>query len=442
MKTDISFKRIQQLAIPAIISGIAEPVLSATDAAVVGNMKEYGIEALAAVGIVGAFLSALIWILGQTRSAIATIISQNLGAGKIDELKDFHAQAIFGNIIIGILILFGTYFFVEDIFKMMNAEGLVLQFSIDYYNIRVWGFPLTLFTFSVFGVFRGLQNTFWPMIIATIGAGINIGLDFLLVYGWEGFLTPMDIKGAAWASLISQMVMAVMAFYYLIKKTDISLALNFNFHPEIKRLISMSLNLFVRTVALNVTLILATREAANLGKEFVAAHTIAFNIWIFSAFFLDGFGAAANLLSGKLLGERNFYGLLNVAKRINKYNLIVSGILVFFGIILYKPLGLLFVKDEQVLTVFYNMFYVVLLTLPLNAFAFTYDSIFKGLGEMAYLRNILLSATFLCFIPLVYTSKYLNGGLVGIWIALSVWIAFRGVALYIKFRKKYVPLAP
>ncbi|NLN24895.1 MAG: MATE family efflux transporter [Bacteroidetes bacterium] len=442
MKTDISFKRIRQLAIPAIISGIAEPVLSATDAAVVGNMKEYGIEALAAVGIVGAFLSALIWILGQTRSAIATIISQNLGAGKIDELKDFHAQAIFGNIIIGILILFGTYFFVEDIFKMMNAEGLVLQFSIDYYNIRVWGFPLTLFTFSVFGVFRGLQNTFWPMIIAIIGAGINIGLDFLLVYGWEGFLTPMDIKGAAWASLISQMVMAVMAFYYLIKKTDISLALNFNFHPEIKRLISMSLNLFVRTVALNVTLILATREAANLDKEFVAAHTIAFNIWIFSAFFLDGFGAAANLLSGKLLGERNFYGLLNVAKRINKYNLIVSGILVFFGIILYKPLGLLFVKDEQVLTVFYNMFYVVLLTLPLNAFAFTYDSIFKGLGEMAYLRNILLSATFLCFIPLVYTSKYLNGGLVGIWIALSVWIAFRGVALYIKFRKKYVPLAP
>jgi len=441
MKTDISFKRIQQLAIPAIISGIAEPVLSATDAAVVGNMKEYGIEALAAVGIVGAFLSALIWILGQTRSAIATIISQNLGAGKIDELKDFHAQAIFGNVAIGILILFGTYFFVEDIFKIMNAEGLVLQFSIDYYNIRVWGFPLTLFTFSVFGVFRGLQNTFWPMIIATVGALINIGLDFLLVYGWEGYLTPMGIKGAAWASLISQMVMAVMAFYYLIKKTDISLALNFNFHPEIKRLISMSLNLFVRTVALNVTLILATREAANLGKEFVAAHTIAFNIWIFSAFFLDGFGAAANLLSGKLLGERNFYGLKDVAKRINKYNLIVSGILVVFGIILYKPLGLLFVKDEQVLTVFYNMFYIVLLTLPLNAFAFTYDSIFKGLGEMAYLRNVLLSATFLCFIPLAYTSKFLNGGLAGIWIALSFWIAFRGVALYIKFRKKYVPLA-
>ena len=100
--TNISFKRIQQLAIPAIIAGIAEPVLSSTDAAVVGNIAEFGTESLAAVGIVGTFLSALIWILGQTRSAISAIISQNLGAGKIEDLKSFPAQAIFFNIALSI----------------------------------------------------------------------------------------------------------------------------------------------------------------------------------------------------------------------------------------------------------------------------------------------------------------------------------------------------
>src|SRR5690606_32663068 len=397
--TDISFKRIQQLAIPAIISGIAEPVLSATDAAVVGNIKDFGIESLAAVGIVGAFLSALIWILGQTRSAIATIVAQNLGAGKISDLKDFPAQAIYFNIALSIIVLFSTYFFVEEIFSLMNAEGKVLEFSIEYYNIRVWGFPLTLFTFAVFGIFRGLQNTFWPMIIATVGAVINIGLDFALVYGIEGMISPMGIKGAAWASLISQMVMALMSLYYLFKKTDIRLKLILPFHPEIRRLISMSLNLFVRSVALNTALILATREAAAIGKEYVAAHTIAFNIWIFTAFFLDGFGAAANMLSGKLLGERDFNGLKEVTGKINRYNLIVAGSLVVMGILLYQPLGRLFVKETEVLTVFYGMFFMVLLCLPLNAFAFTYDSIFKGLGEMAYLRNVLLGATFFGFIP-------------------------------------------
>ena len=438
--TDISFKRIQQLAIPAIISGIAEPVLSATDAAIVGNLKEFGIESLAAVGIVGAFLSALIWILGQTRSAISAIVSQNLGAGKLKDLHNFPAQAIYFNIGLSIIVLFSTYFFVEEIFSLMNAEGIVLDFSIDYYNIRVWGFPLTLFTFAVFGIFRGLQNTFWPMIIAAIGAGLNIGLDFALVYGIEGYIQPMGIVGAAWASLISQTIMALLALIFLLKKTEVSLRLKFPLHPEIKRLINMSFNLFLRSVALNAALILATREAAALGKEYVAAHTIAFNIWIFTAFFLDGYGAAGNMLGGKLLGERNFSALWKLTKKVNLYNLGVAAILVMMGLILYEPLGLLFNKDEKVLSIFYGMFFMVLISLPLNAFAFTLDSIFKGLGEMSYLRNVLLGATLFGFIPILYLSKYMDWGLIGIWAALTVWVAYRGVALIIKFRRKYIPL--
>ncbi len=440
LQTDISFKRIQQLAIPAIISGIAEPVLSATDAAVVGNIKEFGIESLAAVGIVGSFLSALIWILGQTRSAISAIVSQNLGAGKLKDLHNFPAQAIYFNIALSIIVLFSTYFFVEEIFRILNAEGLILSFSIDYYNIRVWGFPLTLFTFAVFGLFRGLQNTFWPMIIAAIGAALNIALDFALVYGIEGFISPMGIKGAAWASLISQAVMAIIAFIFLMKKTEITLRLKFPLHPEIKRLVSMSFNLFLRSVALNTALILATREAADLGKEYIAAHTIAFNIWIFTAFFLDGYGAAGNILGGKLLGERNFNSLWKLTKKVNLYNVGVAALLVLIGIVFYKPLGLIFNKDEIVLTTFYGMFFMVLLCLPFNALAFTLDSIFKGLGEMRYLRNVLLGATIFGFIPFLYFSKYMGWGLIGIWAALIVWVAYRAVALMIKFRRKYIPL--
>ncbi|WP_410006699.1 MATE family efflux transporter [Aequorivita nionensis] len=440
LQTDISFKRIQQLAIPAIISGIAEPVLSATDAAVVGNIKEFGIESLAAVGIVGSFLSALIWILGQTRSAISAIVSQNLGAGKLKDLNNFPAQAIYFNIALSIIVLFSTYFFVEEIFRLLNAEGIILSFSIDYYNIRVWGFPLTLFTFAVFGLFRGLQNTFWPMIIAAIGAALNIGLDFALVYGIDGYILPMGIKGAAWASLFSQAVMAIMALIFLLKKTEISLKLKFPLHPEIKRLVNMSFNLFLRSVALNTALILATREAADLGKEYIAAHTIAFNIWIFTAFFIDGYGAAGNILGGKLLGERNYSSLWKLTKKVNLYNLGVAAMLVLIGLLLYEPLGLLFNKDEKVLSIFYGMFFMVLICLPFNALAFTLDSIFKGLGEMGYLRNVLLGATVFGFIPVLYFSKYMHWGLIGIWAALIVWVAYRAVALLIKFRRKYIPL--
>ena len=94
LKTDISRKKINKLAIPALVAGIAEPLLSITDTAIIGNIENNATESLAAVGIVGAFISMLVWVFGQIRSAISSIISQYLGANKLDEVKYLPAQAI------------------------------------------------------------------------------------------------------------------------------------------------------------------------------------------------------------------------------------------------------------------------------------------------------------------------------------------------------------
>lgn len=432
---NLSFKSIHRLAIPALIAGIAEPILSATDAAVVGNISENGTEALAAVGIVGSFLSALIWILGQTRSAISSIISQYLGAGKIDEVKNLPAQAIALNVALSLLILGSTVFFVEGIFKLYNASGLVLKFSVDYYNIRVWGFPLTLFTFAVFGVFRGLQNTFWPMIIALAGAVVNIGLDFALVYGIEGWIEPMHLKGAAWASLIAQGLMALLSLWLLLWKTNISLKLNFPLHPELYTLVGMALNLFVRTLALNVAIYFANAFATGYGTSFIAAQTIALNLWLFSAFFIDGYASSGNILGGKLYGARDFEQLKQLGIKVSVYGLLVSILLMMVGWMLYEPLGQLFSKDPQVLERFKEVFFIVILVQPINALAFVFDGIFKGMGKMKYLRNVLLSATFFGFIPVIFLGDYLGLQLYGVWIAFVVWAMIRATALMVKFRQ-------
>lgn len=210
-KTIVSFKNINKLAIPATVSGIAEPLLSITDTAIVGNIPVDGLESLAAAGIVGSFLSMLIWVLGQTRSAISAIVSQYLGAGRLQEVSDLPAQAIYLNLILSLLLLLSTIFVIEDIFRLFEAKGKILDYCVSYYGIRVWGFPLTLFTFAVFGIFRGLQNTFYPMVIAISGALLNILLDIVLVYGVAGYIPALYLEGAAWASLAAQGAMALMA---------------------------------------------------------------------------------------------------------------------------------------------------------------------------------------------------------------------------------------
>lgn len=439
MKNELSFKNIHRLAIPALIAGIAEPVLSATDAAVVGNIAENGTEALAAVGIVGSFLSALIWILGQTRSAISAIISQYLGAGKLDEVKNLPAQAIYLNVLLSVFILLSTVFFVEGIFKLYNASGLILEYSVDYYNIRVWGFPLTLFTFAIFGVFRGLQNTFWPMTVALIGAATNIGLDFALVYGIEGWIEPMHLKGAAWASLIAQGLMALLSFLLLIWKTDVSLKLKLPLHPELYRLAGMALNLFLRSIALNTAIYFANAFATDYGASFIAAQTIVLNLWLFSAFFIDGYASSGNILAGKLLGAKDYNQLWRLSKIAMSYGMMVAILLMLTAWALYEPLGSIFTKDQDVLLRFKEVFFIVILLQPLNAIAFIFDGIFKGMGEMKFLRNVLLAATFVGFIPTIFITDYFGLQLYGVWIAFSVWAVIRGGSLVFQFRKLIIP---
>lgn len=437
-KSDITFKGINKLAIPAIIAGIAEPLLSITDTAIVGNIQENSTEALAAVGIAGSFISALVWILAQTRSAISATVSQYLGAKKIDEIETLPAQIIAINLLLSITIYIVTIFFAEDIFQLYNADGIVLKYSVEYYKIRAIGYPLTLFVFSCFGVFRGLQNTFWPMVISIVGAVLNIGLDFVLVYGIEGFFDPMNVKGAAWASVIAQAIMAILSGILLLKKTPFNFKIVFPFNKEIKNLLSISFNLIIRALSLNVALYLANSFATKYGNNYIAAQTIAFQIWLFFAFFIDGYASVGNIVSGKLLGEKNYKKMWQLSIKLSKYSIIIAIILAVICGIFYIKIGKLFSNDEQVLQSFYSIFWIVLLMQPLNAVAFVFDGIFKGLAEAVTLRNLLLIATFLGFIPTLLIGDYFNLKLYAIWIAFTVWMLLRAGILVVKFKNNYL----
>ncbi|ALJ05678.1 MATE family efflux transporter [Pseudalgibacter alginicilyticus] len=441
MNTNITLKQINKLAIPALIGGIVEPILSLTDAAIVGNIPINATESLAAVGIVGTFISMLIWVLGQTRSAISSIVSQYVGANKIDTIKNLPAQAIFIITSLSLLIIIGTYPIASAIFKLYNASNLILDYCTEYYKIRVFGFPFTLYTIAIIGVFRGLQNTYYPMIIAIIGAITNIVLDYILVFGISNYLPAMHIQGAAYASLIAQCLMAIIATYYLLKKTDIPLKLSFPFNSEIKRFVLMILNLFVRTVALNVTLYFATRFATGYGAAHIAAYTICINLWFFAAFFVDGYASAGNILSGKLFGAKAYHVLISLSNKLITYGITIGLILAIVGFVFYYPIGRIFSKEPEVLTLFYHSFWMILAMQPFCALAFIFDGMFKGLGKMKFLRNVLLFSTGIVFIPILFFMDFLGYQLHGIFTALTFWILARGIPLIIKFRKIFIPLS-
>ena len=440
MDTTLSNKQINRLAIPAIIAGVSEPILSLTDAAIVGHITIDPTESLAAVGIVSSFLSMLIWVLGQSRSAISAIISKNLGANKLEQVKTLPAQAIAIIVLLSIIICCLTIPFSEAIFKFYNASGPLLKYSVDYFNIRIIGLPFTLYTFAVFGVFRGLQNTYHPMLIAILGALVNIFLDLVLVYGITNLIAPMNLKGAALASVLSQMVMAVMTTTLILKNSSIPLKISTPINKALPKFLAMIGNLIIRTLALNLALYFATSFATSYGTNYIAAYTIAINLWFFAAFAVDGYASAGNILSGKLLGAKEFETLVQLSQKLTKKALIVGISMASIGGIFYNSLGEVFTSDPIVLSIFYEVFWIVLLMQPLCALTFVFDGIFKGLGQMRVLRNVLLTSTLLVFIPALFLGDSLNLKLHGILWAFTIWIVARGLPLFVKFRKQFLPL--
>lgn len=436
MQDRITFKQINQLAIPAILSGISESIITLTDIAMIGNIKENPVEALAAVGLVGSFLSGLLWILGQTKTSISSIVSQHYGANLLDEMKTLVPQALLLNIAIGLFLLVSTLVFAEEIFGLYNAEGQILEQCISYFRIRAFGFPLTLISLTLFGTFRGIQNTVWAMRCGVAAALVHIGLNYILIYGIEGIIPALNIKGAAYSSLAAQFLMVGMAFYYYFTKTPFRFNLGVKPHPLLHHYLNLSFNFIVRTATLNIAFFAANAYATGYGAEYIAAQSILMNIWLFFSFFIDGYAGAGNAMAGRLIGEKNYQQLLTLSKDISKYSVLIALVLVVLSFLFYQPIGLLFNKEEKVLTVFKSVFWMVLIMQPINTLAYIFDGFFKGMGDAKLLRNNLIVSTFVGFIPTLLISDYFGLKIHGIWMAFGVWMLLRSFPLMYIFTQR------
>jgi MATE family multidrug resistance protein len=440
--TKISFKEIRILAIPAIFAGIAEPIIGLVDTAIIGNLGETSNISQSAVGLGAGFYTLLLWCLSQIRTSISSIVSKYMGAEKLSDIKSLVPQTILFGAMLGVIVGGLSFLFTESIFLdfygVKPEQRELLSKSISYFNIRIIGLPISMIVYTVFGVFRGMQNTVWIMYASISGAIVNMILDYILVFGIGDFQPNMGIEGVAWASVFAQVIMLVIVTIIAKRKTIFDLFPRvFKPNPEFKTMLIMSANMLIRTIALNFTFYLANRYSISYGENYLAAHSILINIWVFSFFFIDGFSNAGNAISGKLLGKKDFKALSILSKDLVKYNLIVAGVLALIFVALYPVLGSLFSNNEEVVSIFYSVFWIIIVAQFISGVTFTFDGIFKGLSETAYLRNTLVLATFLVFWPLSYLLDWYDFKLYGVWISFVTWNIFRGGSIIYLFRKKY-----
>ncbi len=421
------------MAVPAIISGIAEPVISLVDTAFVGRL---GTADLAAVGIASSFFLLVTWVLAQTRSAVLAVVARYYGEGRLEQITGLVPIAIWMNFGLGLFFYGLTTGLAETIFKLYNADGEMLAKAVEYYRIRSLGHPIVLATFALTGAFRGIQNLSWGMWISIVGAALNGALNPLLIFGFGPF-EGMGIAGSAWASLAAQVVMFAMAVWVMQSRTPFSIVPRSWRHPELKGLWLLSGNLFARTIALNICYYLGNRYATGYSEAHIGAHSIAMQIWLFSAFFIDGYAAAGSVLVGRLNGERNWRELHRVSWQVVRRSVGIGAALAALYLLAQHRIGGVFTGDTRVLALLGGVFWLVALTQPINAVAFAFDGIYKGLGDGKILRNVLLISTFGVFVPVAWGTDALGWQLHAVWTAFVAWMAVRGLLLALHFEKRH-----
>lgn len=433
MKLNVPNKEINRLAVPAIISGLIEPIISLTDISLISH--NFDSKTIAGVGIGAYTIMLFIWVFSSLKNSTSSIVAQYFGEENKKRIDVIGSNALILSLAIGVLIVIFSNIFAPFLFKIQNASGETLSIGIEYFQIRSLAIPFMLSTLVLFGVFKGYQNTSWAMKITLTGGIINIVLDLLLING-VGIIPGLGVKGVALASLISQVIMFIMSIYYFRNHFAFSFSSNQFFSSDTGRLTIMSLDLLLRTIALNLVFILSNRFVMRYGPEHMAAHSILFWMWLLQSYFIDGFSNAGMALAGKIKGQKRYGLLYRLGMKICKTNILLSVLLGAILLFVYPFINILS-EDVNVVRVLRSTYFIMIASFPISALAFTFDGIYIGIGKVQFLRNLLIISSLAIFIPSLYIADHFEMATIGAWLSLLAWLFARGIIPLLHFQNRY-----
>lgn len=414
-----------QLAVPAMGALLADPILGLVDTAVVGRI---GATELAALGLGVAVLATVSWVFNFLVFGTTAAVARGVGAGD-DELagrRVAHAgwAALVLGVGVGVLVLVAA----RPMLELMGAVDEIVPPATTYLRIRAVGIVGLLVGYVGHGAFRGLSDTRTPLVVAVAANVANGLLDVVLVFG-----LGMGLAGAAWATVAAELITAG-AFVVLLRRRGIPLT---GHGPpslaEVRELVAVSRDLFLRTGALVGGLLAVTAAAARIGTVTTAAHQVLWQVWVLISFLMDGFAIAAQAMVGTALGAGDPERARFDTRALLAWG--VGGGLVTAGLLL-ATVGLvpgLLTDDPQVIAAVGSVWLLAMGPHVVNGLVFVLDGVFMGAGDFAYLRTWTVAAAVVAA-TIAQLVPAFGWGLTGLWVAIDLMMLVRLGALVARVR--------
>jgi putative MATE family efflux protein len=411
-------REILRLALPALGALAAEPTYVLVDTAIVGHL---GTPQLAALAIAATLLSTGLTLFNFLTYGTTAQVARLHGAGQEAAAGRLGAQALWLAVGLGAALFALALLLAPAAVAVMGGTGEVGEMSVTYLRISALGLPFAMIALAGQGFLRGVGNLRRPLVILVSANAANAVLEVLFVYGFG-----WGIAGSAWGTVIAQVGMGA-AFVYELLRAPGGTGAPGSRRPRpsaMRPLLKVGGDIAVRTGALLLSFALASAVVARMGEAPLAAHQVAFQLFIFLALVLDAIAIAGQIMVGRSLGAGDAEGAYAAAVRMIFWSVAVGSL---FAVGLLSGTGVIpraFTSDPAVVAQAHALWPLFALMQPIGAAVFALDGILIGASDTRFLKWSMLAAL-ATFAPLALGALSLGLGVVGVWVALNVLMVVR-----------------
>ena len=414
--TESISKLLVKFSIPAIIGMLVNMLYNVIDRIYISNIPDIGGLAITGIGItlpITTIITAFGMLIGI---GTCSNISISYGKNRKDEAEKFLGNGATCIIIISILMAIFGNIFAKPILTLFGASENTLPYAAAYICPLFAG---TIFNLTAFGLNNSIRadgNPKLSMLTMIIGAFVNIVLDPIFI-----FKLNLGIKGAAYATILSQFIAGCWVLYYFTKSKKSSIKLSLNSMKLNKNIVlsilMIGLSPFLMQIANSVVSVIANRSLISYGGDLaVGAMTIITSIAALFIIPVYGLNQGSQPIIGYNYGAKKY----DRVRKTYIYSLIACTVMLFISglfIQLFPEVVIsLFNKDPELTSISVNGMRLYLLSMPLIGIQMTASNYYQAVGSAKKAMVISLTRQVLFLIPAFLILPKLFG-LNGVWLA-------------------------
>lgn len=423
-----SDKTLWRLALPMILSNITVPLLGVVDTAVIGHLDSPIYLGGVAVGTTAT--SFIFMLLLFLRMSTTGLTAQAFGANDKTALARALTQPLLIALVFGMLFMLLRTPASNLAAALMGGSAEVQQQAQIFIEIRWLSAPATLANLVILGWLLGVQYARAPMVLLIIGNLVNILLDLLFVLKLH-----WGVAGAAAATAIAEYVTLAVGLWMVarvLKMRGIHFTLlKSSWRGDAARLFRLNRDIMLRSLMLQICFASLTLLGARIGPDVVAVNAVLLMFLTFTAYALDGFAYAVEACSGEAVGAKDRSKLLLIWHAACRQACFVA---LMFAVI-YACTGpqiVAMLTSLEALREMADRYLIWQVILPLvGVWCYLLDGMFIGATRGREMRNSMVMAAIGYGITLL-TLPWLGNH--GLWLAVTVFLALRGLTLWLVWR--------